>query len=77
MTEPVYDAIPSVPLRSIVTQYGVPISATEAIRGLKVGTSLVVDNDAGRRCLVSTAYRLGITIKTAKEDNGRYRICLK
>lgn len=77
MTEPVYDNIGKTPLRTVVRQFGVPISPTEALRGLRDGQSFVVDTDQGRRSVVSAAYRLGIAIRTCKEDDGRYRICLK
>lgn len=77
MSEPIYDNIGESQRVTVVTQFGVPISPTEALRGLRDGHSFVVDTDQGRRSVVSAAYRLGISIKTAKEESGRYRICLK
>lgn len=77
MTEPVYENIGKTPLRTVVKQFGVAISPTEALRGLKEGHSFLVDTDQGRRSVVSAAYRLGIAIRTSKEDNGQYRISLK
>ncbi len=70
MTEPIYDSIQPSRVRSRVTQHGVRISPTEALRGLAEGKSFTVDTDQHRRIVVSAAYRLGIQICTAKDDSG-------
>lgn len=75
MTDPIYDTIKPSDVRSCVTQHGIRISPTSALRNLKPGMSFTVDTDQHRRIVVSAAYRLGIKIKTAKDDNGNgYRI---
>ncbi len=78
MTDPVFDNIVPSNVRSTVTQHGVRISPTMALRGLQTGKSFTVDTDRDRRIVVSAAYRLGIAINTAKDDAGNgYRIWLK
>lgn len=77
MTDPIYENIGRQPLRTVVRQFGVAISPTEALRKLREGQSFIVDTDQGRRSVVSAAYRLGIAITTQKQDDGTYRICLK
>ena len=77
MTEPVYDSLQPSRVRSRVTQHGVRISPTEALRNLKDGKSFTVDTDQHRRIVISAAYRLGIAISTAKEDGAGYRIWRK
>ncbi len=78
MTDPVFDDIIPSTVRSTVTQHGVRISPTEALRKLEPGKSFTVDTDQHRRIVVSAAYRLGIAIHTAKDDAGNgFRIWLK
>lgn len=78
MTDPVFDNIVPSNVRSTVTQHGVRISPTEALRKLEPNKSFTVDTDRDRRIVVSAAYRLGIAIATAKDDAGNgYRIWLK
>ncbi len=77
MTEPIYDSIQPSRVRSRVTQHGVRISPTEALRNLKEGKSFTVDTDQHRRIVISAAYRIGIKISTAKEDEVGFRIWLK
>ncbi len=75
MTDPVFDNIIPSTVRSTVTQHGVRISPTDALRRLEVGKSFTVDTDQHRRIVVSAAYRLGISICTGKDDAGNgYRI---
>lgn len=77
MTDPVFDNIIPSTVRSTVTQHGVRISPTEALKKLEAGKSFTVDTDQHRRIVVSAAYRLGIAIRTAKDENGNgYRIWL-
>lgn len=77
MTDPVFDNIVPSTVRSTVTQHGVRISPTEALRKLEAGKSFTVDTDQHRRIVVSAAYRLGIAIHTAKDENGNgYRVWL-
>ena len=78
MTDPVFDSITPSSVRSRVTQHGVRISPTEALRRLTAGKSFTVDTEQHRRIVVSTAYRLGISVHTAKDDAGNgFRIWLK
>lgn len=73
--DPVFDNIVPSSIRSCVTQHGVRISPTEALRKLETGKSFTVDTDQHRRIVVSAAYRLGISVRTAKDENGNgYRI---
>jgi hypothetical protein len=75
MTDPVFDDIIPSTVRSSVTQHGVRISPTDALRKLEPGKSFTVDTDQHRRIVVSAAYRLGMTVRTAKDENGNgYRI---
>lgn len=77
MTDPVFDNIVPSNVRSTVTQHGVRISPTDALRKLEPGKSFTVDTDQHRRIVVSAAYRLGISIRTAKDDHGNgFRIWL-
>lgn len=77
MTDPVFDNIIPSTVRSHVTQHGVRISPTDALRQLTKGKSFTVDTDQHRRIVVSAAYRLGISVRTAKDENGNgYRIWL-
>lgn len=77
MTDPVFDNIVPSNVRSTVTQHGVRISPTDALRKLEPGKSFTVDTDQHRRIVVSAAYRLGIAIRTAKDDAGNgYRVWL-
>lgn len=77
MTDPVFDNIIPSNVRSTVTQHGVRISPSEALRKLEPGKSFTVDTDQHRRIVVSAAYRLGIAIRTAKDENGNgYRVWL-
>jgi hypothetical protein len=77
MTEPVFDNLIPSPIRSSVTQHGVRISPTHALRKLETGKSFTVDTDQHRRIVVSAAYRLGISVRTAKDENGNgYRVWL-
>jgi hypothetical protein len=77
MTEPVFDNLIPSPIRSSVTQHGVRISPTDALRKLEPGKSFTVDTDQHRRIVVSAAYRLGIAVRTAKDENGNgFRIWL-
>jgi hypothetical protein len=78
MTEPVFDNIIPSCIRSSVTQHGVRISPTDALRRLEPGKSFTVDTDQHRRIVVSAAYRLGIAVRTAKDENGNgFRIWRK
>lgn len=77
MTDPVFDNIIPSTVRSTVTQHGVRISPTEALRKLTPGKSFTVDTDKHRQVVVSAAYRLGISIRTAKDEHGNgYRVWL-
>lgn len=77
MTDPVFDNIVPSSVRSTVTQHGVRISPSEALRQLTKGKSFTVDTDQHRRIVVSAAYRLGIGVRTAKDENGNgFRIWL-
>lgn len=77
MTDPVFDNLIPSNVRSTVTQHGVRISPTEALRKLEPGKSFTVDTEQHRRIVVSAAYRLGISIKTAKDDAGNgFRVWL-
>lgn len=62
--------------RSNVTQFGVRINPTETLRSLKAGQSFLVDTKRSRAIVVSTAYRLDISIRTAKEGD-KFRIWRK
>lgn len=78
MTDPVFDSIVPSNVRSRVTQHGVRISPTEALRKLEAGKSFTVDTDQHRRIVISAAYRLGIAVCTAKDENGNgFRIWRK
>lgn len=78
MTDPIFDNIIPSNVRSTVTQHGVRISPTEALRKLQPGKSFTVDTDRHRRIVVSAAYRLGISISTAKDEQGNgFRIWRK
>lgn len=78
MTDPVFDSIVPSSVRSRVTQHGVRISPTEALRKLEAGKSFTVDTDQHRRIVISAAYRLGIAVCTAKDENGNgFRIWRK
>lgn len=78
MTDPVFDNIVPSPVRSTVTQHGVRISPTDALRKLEPGKSFTVDTAQHRQVVVSAAYRLGIAIRTAKDENGNgFRIWLQ
>ncbi len=77
MTDPVFDNLIPSNVRSTVTQHGVRISPTDALRKLEPGKSFTVDTDQHRRIVVSAAYRLGIAVRTAKDENGNgFRIWL-
>jgi hypothetical protein len=77
VTDPVFDNIVPNTVRSAVTQHGVRISPTDALRKLEPGKSFTVDTDQHRRIVVSAAYRLGISIRTAKDEGGNgYRVWL-
>ncbi len=78
MTDPVFDNITPSSVRSRVTQHGVRISPTEALRKLAPGKSFTVDTDQHRRSVICAAYRLGIAVRTAKDENGNgFRIWRK
>ena len=77
MTDPVFDNITPSSERSRVTQHGVRISPTKALQKLTLGKSFTVDTDQHRRIVVSTAHRLNIPVRTAKDENGNgFRIWL-
>lgn len=78
MTDPVFDNIIPSSVRSRVTQHGVRISPTEALRKLQPKQSFTVDTDQHRRIVVSAAHRLGIEIRTEKDELGNgFRIWRK
>lgn len=78
MTDPVFDNIIPSNVRSRVTQHGVRISPTETLRKLEVGKSFTVDTDQHRRTVLAAAHRLGISVCSAKDENGNgFRIWRK
>lgn len=68
--------IPDKEERSTVTQFGIRINPTETLRSMKPGQSFVVDTKRARATVISTAYRLDISIRTAK-DGDKFRIWRK
>ena len=68
--------VPEPAERSSVTQFGVRINPTESLRALQIGQSFLVDTKRCRATVVSTAYRLDISIRTAK-DGDKFRIWRK
>lgn len=76
MTDAVFESHVPSPIRSTVTQFGLRISPTKALRKLEPGQSMIVDNKRARQIMVSAAYRLDISIQTAKEGE-KYRIWRK
>lgn len=53
---------------------GEVISPTKALRKLKVGHFLIVDDDESRHHMLTAAVRLNISITTRRTKDGRYEV---
>jgi len=72
MTEPALESNVPLPVGK-VTQFGIPISPTNALRAMEPGQSIVVDTKRARKIMASIAHELSIPIRTRREGN-RYRV---
>jgi len=57
-----------------ITSFGEIINAREAIRNCQPGFSFTVDTGNHRQRIIGFAHRLGIEVRTKKNDAGRYDI---
>lgn len=73
MTLPAYETKPVPPLLPI-TSYGEIIDPCAALRNCKVGKCFVVDTEKFRYRMSGYARRLGIKVKTKRNESGRYDV---